>query len=81
MTKDPSFLHADSEDSDQTEWMPKANLSLRWADMLFCGFCHEAAQMCSSLSVVYAITKFLLFILSLFQTNSSSRIRISDLNS
>ena len=23
VAKDPSFLHADSEDSDQTEWMPR----------------------------------------------------------
>ena len=34
VAKDPSFLHADSEDSD---------LSLRLAHMPFCWFCHEAA--------------------------------------
>ena len=34
----PSFLHVGSEDSDQTD------LSLRWAHMLFCWFCYEAAQ-------------------------------------
>ena len=32
VAKDTSFLHADSEDSDQTGHMP------------FCWFCHEAAQ-------------------------------------
>ena len=30
------FLHADSEDSDQT--------GLRWAHRSFCWFCHEADQ-------------------------------------
>ena len=35
---DPSFLHADSEDSDPPR------LSLRCAHMPFCWFCHEAAQ-------------------------------------
>ena len=33
VAKDTSFLHADIED-----------LSLRWAHMPFCWFCHEAAQ-------------------------------------
>ena len=33
VAKDPSFLHADIEDSDQTGRMP------------FCWFCHEAAQL------------------------------------
>ena len=40
VAKDPSFLHADSEDSDPTGRM----LSLRWAHMPFCWFCHEAAH-------------------------------------
>ena len=40
--KDPNFLHADSEDSDQTA---QADLSLRRAHMQFCWFCHEAAHM------------------------------------
>ena len=40
VAKDPSFLHVDSEDSDQTGRM----LSLHWAHMPFCWFCHEAAQ-------------------------------------
>ena len=34
-----SFLYADSEDPDQSD------LSLRWAHMPFCWFCHEAAHM------------------------------------
>ena len=40
VAKNPSFLHADSED-----WSDWADLSLRWAHMPFCWFCHEAAQM------------------------------------
>ena len=40
VANDPSFLHADSDDSDQT-----ADLSLRWAQMSFGWFCHEAAKM------------------------------------
>ena len=44
VAKDPTFLHADSEDSDQTGWMPRL-ICLCWAHMPFCWFCHEAAQM------------------------------------
>ena len=36
VAKDPNFLHADSEDSDQTGRIP----SLCWAHMPFCWFCH-----------------------------------------
>ena len=43
VVKDPSFLHADSEDSDQTGRMPRL-ICLRWAHMPFCLFCHEAAH-------------------------------------
>ena len=42
IAKDPSFLHADSEDWHLTGRMP--NLSLRWAHIPFCLFCHEAAH-------------------------------------
>ena len=35
VAKGPVLLHADSEDSD---------LSLRWAHMPFCWFCHELAH-------------------------------------
>ena len=38
VAKDPSYLHADSEYSDQTD------LSLRWSHMPLCWFCHEAAH-------------------------------------
>ena len=38
VAKDPSFLHADSEDSDQTD------LSLRRAHMPFCWFCYDAMR-------------------------------------
>ena len=49
---DPSFLHADNEDSDQTERMDaQADLSLRWAHMSFRWFCHEAAQIESIIGV------------------------------
>ena len=41
------FLHADSEDSDLTGRMPRLNLSLRWAERLFCWICLEAAHLCS----------------------------------
>ena len=40
---DPSFLHMDSKDSDQTGRMPR--LSLHWEHMPFYWFCHDMAQM------------------------------------
>ena len=43
VAKEPSFLHADSEDSDQTGRMPRL-IWVRWAHMPFCWFCHEAAH-------------------------------------
>ena len=42
VAKDPSFLHADSEDSDQTGRIPRL-IYLRWAHMPFCWFCYEVA--------------------------------------
>ena len=48
VAKDPSFLHADSEDSDQTGWMPRLIWvfaeSTVWPQSL-CWFCHEAAHL------------------------------------
>ena len=44
VAKDLRFLHADSEDSDHSA-NAQADLSLRWAHMIFCWFCHEVAQM------------------------------------
>ena len=45
VAKDPSFLHADSEDwSDRAD--AQADLSLRWAHMPFCWFWHEVAHFC-----------------------------------
>ena len=44
VAKDPSFLHADSKDSDQTGRMLRL-ICLRWAHMPFCWFCHEAAHL------------------------------------
>ena len=51
VAKDPSFFHADSDDSDQTGRMPRlqADLSLHWAHMPFCWFCHEADHFDKSL--------------------------------
>ena len=44
VAKDPSFLHADSEDwSDRVD--AQANLSLCWAHISFCWFCREAAHL------------------------------------
>ena len=44
VAKDSSFLHADSE--DWSDWVDaQADLSLRWAHIPFCRFCHEVAQM------------------------------------
>ena len=41
--KHPSFLHAYSEDS--SNWADaQADLSLRWAHIPFCWFCHEVAH-------------------------------------
>ena len=43
VAKDLSFHHADSE--DWSDWADaQDDLSLRWAHMPFCWFCHEAAQ-------------------------------------
>ena len=43
VAKDPSFLQADSE--DWSDWADaQAGLSLRWAHMPFCWFCHDAAH-------------------------------------
>ena len=45
VAKDPSFLHADSTDADQTGWMDdQGDLSLRWVHRSFCWFCHEVAH-------------------------------------
>ena len=45
VAKGPRFLHADSEDSDQTGAVAQADLSLCWAHIPFCWFCHEAAHL------------------------------------
>ena len=41
VAKVPRLLHLESEDSDQ---VAQVDLSLRWATMSFCWFCHEAAH-------------------------------------
>ena len=46
-----SFLQADSE--DRSDWADaQADLSLRWAHMPFCWFCHEAAHV-NALCFIY----------------------------
>ena len=47
VAKEPNFLPADSEDSDQTGWMPRLIMSLRWVHISICWFCHAAAQFVS----------------------------------
>ena len=42
-SKDPRFIHADSE--DWSDWADaQADLSLHWAHRSFCWFCHVAAH-------------------------------------
>ena len=46
VAKDPSYLHVYSVASCWSDWADaQADLSLRWAQMPFCWFCHEAAYM------------------------------------
>ena len=47
VAKDLSFLHADSEDSDQTGQMPRLSWVFAGRICHFVGFCHEAARMVS----------------------------------
>ena len=50
VAKDARFLHADSE--DWSDWADaQADLSLRWAHMPFCWFCHVAAQITMSILI------------------------------
>ena len=44
VAKEPSFLHADSKDSDQTGQMPRLISVFAGCSYHFVGFCHEAAQ-------------------------------------
>ena len=44
--KDPRYLHADSEYSDKTGWMPRLISVFTGSHKSFCWFCHAAAQMC-----------------------------------
>ena len=46
VAKDPIFLHADRQRRLWSDWADaQADLSLRWAHMPFCWFCHAAAYM------------------------------------
>ena len=53
VAKVPSFLHVDSEDSDLCA-DAQADLSLRWAHMPYCWFCHEAAHILNQQSTPVA---------------------------
>ena len=49
VAKDPRFLHVDSEDSDQTVWMPRliqADPSLCWTHTHFVGFVISRLMCC-----------------------------------
>ena len=65
--KDPNFLQADSEDSDQTGQIPRLIWVSTWR-MLFCWFCHAAAQiylsiiMIVSWSILVVVEMYLMFI-------------------
>ena len=66
VAKDLSFLHADSEDSDQT-----GHLSLHWEHMPFGWFCHEAAHILQcSLWLGWSRTLLLFFTLFKIATRS-----------
>ena len=52
VVKDPSFLHADSEDSDQTGRMPRL-IRVFAGHMSFCWFCQEAAHLKSHKPVFF----------------------------
>ena len=51
VAKNPSFLHEDSEDSGQTWWMLCCDLSLHWANLPFCRFCHALTYVVFSILI------------------------------
>ena len=57
IAKDPSFLHADSEDSYQTGRIPRLIWVFAGRTCHFCWFCHEAAQLLS-FSAKWLVNKF-----------------------
>ena len=62
VAKDPSFLHADSE--DWSDWADaQADLSLRWANMPFCWFCHDVAHINVHVFYLLALCKDSMMIL------------------
>ena len=67
IAKDPSFLHTDSEDSDQTGRMPRL-ICLRWAHISFCWFCHKAAHV---LCVIQLVSSMIFCILHNTSDNCS----------
>ena len=52
------FLQARNEDSAQTD--VQADMSLRWAHMSFCRFCHEAAHFVVSYGATYTVIGYLI---------------------
>ena len=50
VAKDPSFLYADSKDTDQTA---QSDLSFWWAHRSLCWFCHEVAQKLYTIMILF----------------------------
>ena len=84
VAKDPSFHHVVSK--DWSDWADaQADLSLCWAHMLFCWFCHEAAHFTSNCWNSRSSNSFLWFSSSslfrwYFTSNSCSSSRGHDSN-
>ena len=68
--KDPSFLQADSEDSDKTGRMPRLTCP-RWAHMPFCWFCDNAAHFISTGNMYCPIPISQKHVLHLHKTSNS----------
>ena len=63
VAKDPRFLHADREDSDQTG--RTADLGLCWAHRSFCWFC-QAAALFGILVAIFKVSKLFHFFVVIF---------------
>ena len=53
VAKDPSFVHGDSEVSDQTGQLPRLTC-LPWAHISFCRFCHGLTQILCGYPLIYS---------------------------
>ena len=82
VAKDPSFLHADSKDSDQTGRMPGWSESSLGTKPL-CWFCHEVAHLCvhfcfkSDMQLPYTPLRFIIgFIHVCYDDNFTEKSKI-----